>query len=583
MQLSITSRKDDDMPSSRFIGASLCAFVLALGVLVGTPAWAMASTPASASIAGASELPVSASIGPTEEGGGHKIDYWLVQLDGGDRMLINEEAACGTHFELYAPGTNDADFTATPPVSAASGCDDAQLTVQAPYTGEFVLAVCQSPNSGDCRSAFTGTVTNPMSHYTFTTALAGGGVSLRVAEGETAASPTIARADAADALTLGNFESGGGGKIDFWHVQLAGGDRILINNETVCGTHFDLYAPGTSDESFTTSPPVSSASSCNDSQIALQAPYNGVYILAVCQSPNDSDCRSADTGAVTDPMTPYTFSTALVNGGVPAATAAAETQASPTIASAKLLSLGQLEAGGGGKIDFWQVQLAAGDKVLLNNESACGTHFELYAPGTTDASFTAKAPLVGGSSCNDVQLEMRIPASGAYVLAVCGSPNDGDCRSVDTGTVNDPLTPYTFTLELAEGPGPSLGGGAGDRDQNGSSNPPLPLASLSHQTDEASAHGVVGIRIACGGSPCTGMLRLTLTTGGAHKRAVLLGTASFSHLAVGRHTIVVKLSHAALRLLHRHGGRLAAVAQVAYHVGTNTHVATAAVMLTAHR
>jgi hypothetical protein len=98
-----------------------------------------------------------------------------------------------------------------------------------------------------------------------------------------------------------------------------------------------------------------------------------------------------------------------------------------------------------------------------------------------------------------------------------------------------------------------------------------------------SLHGTVGIRIVCVGSPCTGTLRLTVITGGARKKAVLLGTASFSHLAVGRYTIFVRLSRAALRLLHRHGGRLKAVAQVAYRVGTTTRLAAAAATLTARR
>jgi hypothetical protein len=76
------------------------------------------------------------------------IDFWTVQLNGGDRLVLDMSGSTSSpfyHFELYAPGTTDGAFSATPPVDVAQnfGTTPDQLTLQAPYTGKFILAVCQ--------------------------------------------------------------------------------------------------------------------------------------------------------------------------------------------------------------------------------------------------------------------------------------------------------------------------------------------------------------------------------------------------------------------------------------------------------
>ena len=40
---------------------------------------------------------------------------------------------------------------------------------------------------------------------------------------------------------------------------------------------------------------------------------------------------------------------------------------------------------------------------------------------------------------------LRAPSTGTFILAICESPSHGTCQSVDTGTVADPMTPYSFT------------------------------------------------------------------------------------------------------------------------------------------
>ena len=65
--------------------------------------------------------------------------------------------------------------------------------LQAPYNATFVLAVCQNIG-GDCRGTDSGGGANPMSPYTFTPTLVGGGIKASVGAKETRASETIAKA-----------------------------------------------------------------------------------------------------------------------------------------------------------------------------------------------------------------------------------------------------------------------------------------------------------------------------------------------------------------------------------------------------
>ena len=133
-----------------------------------------------------------------------------------------------------------------------------------------------------------------------------------------AASPghTIA---SAGTLSIGSKTSGGGGAIDFWKVHLNGGDKIQISttypefNNYV----FALYAPGTTDGSFPQAATFSSGvvnDNTTKSVIDLQAPYNGTFILAVCQNVSSNNCVNVDQGSGTNPMNPYTYTTKLTGG-----------------------------------------------------------------------------------------------------------------------------------------------------------------------------------------------------------------------------------------------------------------------------
>jgi hypothetical protein len=195
------------------------------------------------------------------------------------------------------------------------------------------------------------------------------------------------------------------------------------------------------------------------STIVLQAPYNGTFILAVCQSVS-GDCRSVDSGSGTNPMAPYTFTPTLIGGGVNPKVAAKETRASPTIAKAVVTAIGNFEAGGGDAIDFWKVPLKKGNQVQISAETpypggCCNAsyYFELYKPGTNDTTFPQHPPVAAavtpeGSTQSTVFL--KAPATGTFILAVCQSVS-GDCRSVDSGGGTNPMAPYTFTPTLVKG------------------------------------------------------------------------------------------------------------------------------------
>lgn len=52
----------------------------------------------------------------------------------------------------------------------------------------------------------------------------------------------------------------------------------------------------------------------SSTNIYLQAPYNGTFILAVCENVTDGNCGNHDHSG-TNPMYPYTFTTTLGTGG----------------------------------------------------------------------------------------------------------------------------------------------------------------------------------------------------------------------------------------------------------------------------
>src|SRR5262249_55861398 len=172
----------------------------------------------------------------------------------------------------------------------------------------------------------------------------------------------------AQSLTLKKVNSGGNGAIDFWKVHLIGGDQVQIATNTpnlvgCCTSYFfELFKPGTTDTNFPQTPPVMGTATPGASTRAilpLQAPYTATFIFAVCENVS-GDCRNVDAGGGTNPMGAYSFTPTLVNGGIKPGVGAKETRASPTIAKAPLMPVGNFEAAGGDPVDFWQVHLIGG-------------------------------------------------------------------------------------------------------------------------------------------------------------------------------------------------------------------------------
>jgi hypothetical protein len=84
------------------------------------------------------------------------------------KLAVNGSAANAFIFDLYVPTTTDANFPKA--IAFTSGWTNnhakSTFTLQAPYTGTFVLAVCE--NVIPCSVAGKTAVMNP---YTFTTRL----------------------------------------------------------------------------------------------------------------------------------------------------------------------------------------------------------------------------------------------------------------------------------------------------------------------------------------------------------------------------------------------------------------------------
>lgn len=280
-----------------------------------------AAAPASAdptapghTIATAGTLATSGSA----SGGGAAIDFWKVKLNGGDRLqlLVDTSVAAYFNFQLYVPGTNDANFPSAKAFASGTTNDSVKgvIELQAPYTGTFVLAVCEGLTVGLCPAVDSGEGADPMGAYSFTTSLAAS-VSATTAAREQRAGATIG---AAPTLGLGHLEAGGANAIDFWKIKFTAGDkvRIAVNTSVAYYFNFQLFRPGTNDTNFPSAVSVASGTT-NDSAravIDLTAPHSGTYVLGVCEGLTVGLCPAVDDGYGADPMDPYTFTPTLVGG-----------------------------------------------------------------------------------------------------------------------------------------------------------------------------------------------------------------------------------------------------------------------------
>ncbi|HXS64879.1 MAG TPA: Ig-like domain-containing protein [Streptosporangiaceae bacterium] len=438
--------------------------LLASGLMLatGTGVALAANTSPGHTIAAAGTL----TIGGTTNGGGGPADFWKVTLRGGDAIqFISTTPNSSTYvFALYTPGTTDANFASATSFSSATTNFNGQsvFDLQAPYNGTFILAVCQGPNVSNfnCSEVDTGGADNPMDAYSFKTSLVNGGVSEKVAAAETKAAPSIAKAPI---MSIGHFEAGGANPADFWKVTLRGGDVVQIASTTANNSTyvFALYPPGTNGTNFPATTSFSSATTNFNGKTVfdLQAPYNGTFLLAVCQGPNVSNfnCSEVDTGGAFNPMSPYTFTTSFVKGGISAKVASRETKASPRIAKAPKMPVGNFEAGGANPADFWKVTLNAGDVVQFSSATpASSTYvFALYKQGTNDTNFPAAKPVASGTTSftGKSVFRLRAPRTSTYVLVACQGPNVSgfNCSEVDTGGAFNPMSPYTFATSLAGG------------------------------------------------------------------------------------------------------------------------------------
>jgi hypothetical protein len=451
---------------------------------------ALASGAPSQKIASASQLPLNKAV----KGGGHNIDFWKVTLVGGYRVSFAFTAGSGGGygFDLYAPSTKDATFYQTGALVTVLGpASGSGFTLQAPYSGTFILAVCQAAYGygvpGNCAAAdppaggsIPPSIQNPMSAYTFTASVLTDGITTSEGAQETKATATIAGAP-----TLSAFESGGGQNIDFWKVHLIGGYKVQFyftaSGSFGGGYGFDLYAPSTKDPTFyQTGALVTAIGPPSASTFTLQAPYTGTFVLAVCQATYGysvpGNCAAADPpsggsipGSIQAPMSPYTFTTSVVTDGITTSQGAGETKASATIAGAPDVSA--FASGGGQSIDFWKVSLKKGETVSFNwtasGSFGGGYGFDLYSASTTDADFYQATPLatvIGPASPSDFGLEA--PSTGTFILAVCqaayGYSVPGNCGAAHPpsgestpGSIQNPMSPYTFTA-MVPPPGPAL-------------------------------------------------------------------------------------------------------------------------------
>jgi uncharacterized cupredoxin-like copper-binding protein len=414
---------------------------------------------ATAGVASASILPGhtiararTLAVPHSASGGGGRIDFWKVRLNGGADVQFAVPATGGNYysFALFAPSTTDTSFPHAKPF-AESGTNVGSPTVfdlLAPYTGTFVLAVCE--NTGNCPSVENGGGTNPMNPYTFTTKFYQA-ISSRVAKAETKAKATIA---GARAMGVGHFESGGANGVDFWKVPLKGGAGVEFTVPATGGNYysFALFAPGTTDISFAKAKPFAESGTNVGSPTVfdLLAPYTGTFVLAVCE--NTGNCPSVENGGGTNPMNPYTFTTKFYQA-ISSRVAKAETKANATIAGARAMGLGHFESGGANGVDFWKVPLKGGADVQFTVPATGGNYysFALFAPGTTDTSFPDATAIVtkGTNVGSPTVFDLTAPHTGTFILAVC--ENTGSCPSVENGGGTNPMNPYTFTTKPTRG------------------------------------------------------------------------------------------------------------------------------------
>jgi hypothetical protein len=140
---------------------------------------------------------------------------------------------------------------------------------------------------------------------------------------------------------------------------------------------------------------------------------------------------------------------AVVGGVVPAGLAAAS--GSNTIATAPVLTYGQLEVAGGKQDEFWRINTFAGDALTIRADLGESTilHFEVYDPSVDDFRIQEAAAVArwdgNGYMSGKREIKLDIPFSGQGTLAFC-ERNAGGCSDTGRGRPA-PTVPFTATVE----------------------------------------------------------------------------------------------------------------------------------------
>jgi hypothetical protein len=301
-----TKRKTMEKASRTAARSALAAvvmIVMALAALLSSaePGFAESVSSPGHTISTATTL----EMGVTETGGGGPVDFWKVPLSGGEQVnfTVNGSTANSLYLDLYVPTTDDANFPQATAFTSGSTNYRAEstITLQAPYTGTFILAVCQNVNV--CTKANPNGV---MTQYLLTASVVGAGISPVTADEETRAGATIS---AAPELPPGYFEAGGANTVDFWKLNLYKGYKFqfTVNGSTANVYYFDLYSATTDDANFSQAAVLASGNTNYRAQstFSLLAPTTGNFVLAVCENVNSCSLASKV-------MNPYTFTTGLI-------------------------------------------------------------------------------------------------------------------------------------------------------------------------------------------------------------------------------------------------------------------------------
>ena len=302
----------------------LFALALLVACFASSPADAACSANAGTTIASAGTLTVDGCV----SGGGNKIDFWTVALTGGDRVQLTVSSA--VELDLYPPDTIDLGFITVRPADVEVASPPARLHAGANDPGAvFGHVRGRGLPAGGPRGRWRRLprrLHGPAQVRAVDAAVHGhvrrARQRVRVV---TAARRSNDRVGAP--APLGSCESGGGNDVDYWTLSLNDGDQLQITVPPASAdVEFDLYPPGTTDDTLTRTTPTDSdlattSEGVASPQVATLTPSSaGTYVLATCEPKTSAttpggDCRGTRTGSAAGfilPMKAYTFTTATI-------------------------------------------------------------------------------------------------------------------------------------------------------------------------------------------------------------------------------------------------------------------------------